>query len=317
MRWCPREPNGGWAKPNGAIVKIMMMKNIKALNLRGLADIRQAATASFAAKNRTCNRGGISPMQAVTGRNNVLPGSLMEQLSSGKVRFRFNEALDHSEAIAKAERIRMGAIEPTVYDPPSSRKGLSRRLQDNLWWSGPGIVVCVEKDKPIPQRLWIRLRGRVKAYPLERVRLATADEATSADFVKQALDDVAAELQGGNALVEDHGDGNLETVQEHEEEETPASLDHLPGSEPACESPDEDERANQRLVDDVPHCVRQQLAENKKRESEEAMDPHALEFAKKQKLFEALSKQVGAPSTLQEAALRNRLEQSYAKMATR
>ena len=75
----------------------MMMKTIKALNLKGLSEIHQAAVASFAAKNRTCNRGGISPLQAVT--------------ASGKVHFRFNEALDYSEAIAKAERIRMGAIE--------------------------------------------------------------------------------------------------------------------------------------------------------------------------------------------------------------
>ena len=165
----------GQADRHGAIIKLMMMKTIKALNLKGLTDVRQAATASFTAKNRTCNRGGISPLQAVTGRNNVLPGSVMEQLTSGRMRFRFNEALKYSEAIARAERMRMGAIEtyhwldahdalrkalasrsrpPSMegikegtVEPPASRKGLARCLQDNLSWVGPGVVVCVERDK--------------------------------------------------------------------------------------------------------------------------------------------------------------------------
>ena len=44
------------------------------------------------------------------------------------------------------------------------------------------------------------------------------------------------------------------------------------------------------------------------------MNPRQLEFTKKQRLFEKLSKQFGAPTKLQEAELRGRMEQAYAKV---
>ncbi|CAE6971831.1 unnamed protein product [Symbiodinium sp. CCMP2456] len=197
----------GQAEGHGAVAKLMVMRMVRELNLKGVGEMRRAAISAFAAKSRTCNNGGVSPMQAVTGRNVMLPGSIMDQITSGKVRFRFNEAATKSEAVARAERIRAGAVESFhwldahqalrralaakskppdiegikegtvvyVYEPPPSRRGLARRLQDNLSWSGPGVVVCVEKDAEIPRRLWVRLRGKVKAFPLEKVRLATAD----------------------------------------------------------------------------------------------------------------------------------------------
>ena len=218
----------GQAERHGAVLKLMVMKLVKGMGLKGLKDMRHALLASVAAKNRTLNRGGVSPMQAVTGRNNMIPGSLMQQLSSGQVRFKYNEAVTTSEAVARAERIRIGAIEAFhwldshdalrralasrsrpphmegvregatvyVYDPPANRRGLARRMQDNSSWTGPGIIVCVERDKPIPQRIWVRVRGRVKAFPLEKLRLATVDEMTSADYVTQAVQDVEKELQG-------------------------------------------------------------------------------------------------------------------------
>ena len=44
------------------------------------------------------------------------------------------------------------------------------------------------------------------------------------------------------------------------------------------------------------------------------VEPHLLPFKKKQKLFEQLAKDLGAPSTMQEAAVRNRLEDAYGQL---
>ena len=68
----------GLAERHGAIVKLMMMRMVAAMNLSGLVAMRQAALAAFSAKNRTCNKGGLSPMQAVTGRSTTIPGSLIQ-----------------------------------------------------------------------------------------------------------------------------------------------------------------------------------------------------------------------------------------------
>ena len=56
----------GQAERHGAVLKLMMMKMVKGMGLRGLKDMRHALLAAVAAKNRTLNRGGVSPMQAVT-----------------------------------------------------------------------------------------------------------------------------------------------------------------------------------------------------------------------------------------------------------
>ena len=170
-----------------------------------------------------------------TGRNTPLPGSLMAQITSGKVKFKLNEAITQEEALRRADRIRAAAIEAChwldaheglrralaarsrppqyeliregtavyVYDPPVNKRGLARRLQDNVSWSGPAIVVCVERNGTIPKKIWVRLRSRVKAYPLEKIRLATADEMISADFIVGALKDLEGELNEGKLQVAD------------------------------------------------------------------------------------------------------------------
>ncbi|CAE7240505.1 TY4B-J, partial [Symbiodinium sp. CCMP2592] len=348
----------GQAERHGAVIKLMMMRMVRELNLKGFAEMRRAALSAFVAKNRTCNNGGVSPMQAVTGRNTMLPGAIMDQITSGRVRFRFNEAATKNEAVARAERIRAGAVESFhwldahqalrkalaskskppdiegikegtvvyVYEPPPSRRGLARRLQDNLSWAGPGVVVCVEKDDNIPKRLWIRLRGKVKAYPLEKVRLATADEATSAQFITDALQEVEAELKGGNITVEGDAPAVEAGAPVPETAEAPANSDSSSSSSTsdAPDEPDggvgdeeegEDRRAKRaKLLEDLPWSVKRTFAERRRREEEEGMDPHQLDFHKKQRLFEKLSKQFGAPTKLQEADLRNQMEKAYAKV---
>eukprot|EP00435_Cladocopium_sp_Y103_P025154 s849_g6.t1 len=162
----------GHAERHGAILKIMMMKVIVELQVDCLRDMQTALTSCLAAKNRLINGAGVAPIQAVTGRNSPLPGSLMAQITSGKVRFKTNEEITKDEALRRGERIRSAAIEAYhwldaheglrkalaarsrppalellregttvyVYDPPANRRGLARRIQDNVSWSGPAVM---------------------------------------------------------------------------------------------------------------------------------------------------------------------------------
>ena len=224
----------GQVERHGAIVKLMMMRVIHAQQIRGLELIRLAATACFAAKNRLSNKMGLSPLQAVTGRNTTLPHSVMEQLGSGHVRFAVNEELDVKDSLRRAERIRAAAVDSfhwidsnevlrralharsrppklemiqegtTVYvhSPPPHRRGQARRLQDHSSWDGPGLVVCVERHRDVPNRVWVRIRSKVRSYPLEKIRLATPDEMLGSNYIVQMLEDMSTEIKEGKLMVE-------------------------------------------------------------------------------------------------------------------
>eukprot|EP00435_Cladocopium_sp_Y103_P038363 s129_g10.t1 len=148
----------GHVERHGAIAKVMIMKMVAELNIVDVNEMKMAATAALASKNRIVNEGGVSPIQAVTGRNSSMPASLLAQIASGRVKFKLNEELEKDEALRRAERIRAAAVEAChwldahqglrralnarsrpphlemlkegnvvyVYDPPANRKGLAR-----------------------------------------------------------------------------------------------------------------------------------------------------------------------------------------------
>eukprot|EP00913_Durusdinium_trenchii_P029093 g27278.t1 len=320
----------GHAERHGAVVKVMMMKVVTELQIDNLRDMQCALSSCFAAKNRIIGQSGVAPLQAVTGRSNPLPGSLLAQITSGKVKFKANEDLILDEALRRGERIRAAAIEAChwldaheglrralasrsrppaleliregatvyVYDPPANRRGLARRLQDNISWSGPAVVVCVERDGTTPKKVWVRVRTRVKAYPLEKIRLATADEMLSADFIVGALKDVEGELAGGKMEVLDYIEKKDDPSGEVEGEDAKAR-----GTPPPLRLDPEAERKRE-IKHDVPEALRAGQEE----------EPHLMPFKKKQKLFEQLAKDLGAPTAMQEAAVRERLESAYGQL---
>lgn len=51
----------GHVERHGAIAKIMIMKMVAELNIVDLGEMKMAATAALAAKNRLINEGGVSP----------------------------------------------------------------------------------------------------------------------------------------------------------------------------------------------------------------------------------------------------------------
>jgi hypothetical protein len=349
----------GHAERHGAIVKLLMMKMIVALRVDSLAEMQMVATYAIAAKNRLVGDSGMSPLQAVTGRNTTIPGAIMSQLTSGKIKFKMNEHLTQDESLRRAERIRAAAIEAChwvdahegirralnsrsrpprleglregacvyVYDPPVSRKGLARRLQDDSSWSGPGVVVCIERDQEIPRRVWVRIRTRVKVYPLEKLRLATPDEMVSAEFITAALKDVEKELESGTLKVE--APPQLKQLQDKEEEkpkeedqiaeEIPIQHSSTSSTSPAESEVEAKQKAAERrreLEHDVPASVRKNLEMQRKKEATDAeIEPHLLPFAKRQKLFQKLAKELGPPSAMAEAQLRGQMESSMKRLS--
>eukprot|EP00435_Cladocopium_sp_Y103_P012273 s3261_g3.t1 len=340
----------GHVERHGAVLKVIVMKMVAELRLDSLGEMQGAVTAAVAAKNRIVGASGISPMQAVTGRSTPIPASLLAQLISGHVKFKLNEDLEKDEALRRAERIRAGAIEAChwidaheglrralnaksrppkmetlregsivyCYDPPTNRRGLARRLQDNSSWSGPAVVVSVERTEGIPKRVWVRIKTKVKCYPLEKLRLATCDEMVSAEYISGALKEVQDELAKGTIRVAEEekkkGDGILPSVPEERPQDPPdvpmegqesSSSAGTSSTETAEDVKMEREAKRKEMLTDVPQAMR-------KRQT--LKEPHELPFDHKRKLFEKLAKEFQAPTKLEEAQVRAKLEKAFDQM---
>jgi hypothetical protein len=215
----PIPPGAKWraglAERHGSIAKIMGMRVVQQLAAAGVESMRQVLRAVFSAKNRMLRHAGWSPLQVVTGRDAVIPSSLLEQVSTNKLQHGSNSILSQDEALAYAERIRAAAgqaylwldshqalrralaarsrppklqglrpgIQIFYYKPPVSRRAFAR-MQDQISWVGPAVVVALESadgGSPLASTVWFRHRGALKRAPLEYVRLATAEEVQSND----------------------------------------------------------------------------------------------------------------------------------------
>ena len=119
-----------------------------------------------------------------------------------------------SNVYEKAPQCTSMNLQPTVEDLLDVYKTM---------FHGRGLefVVCVERDQQVPKRVWVRIRTKVKAYPLEKIRLATADEMLSAEYITGALKDVMKELENGQLQVVEEpaqlGDAPLPVLPEEDE----------------------------------------------------------------------------------------------------
>ncbi|CAL1153094.1 unnamed protein product [Cladocopium goreaui] len=357
----------GQVERHGAIIKLMMMRVISTQQAAGLEEIKLVAASCFNAKNRLCNRAGLSPLQAVTGKNTTVPVSVMEQLCSGQVRFAMNEELELRDALRRAERIRAAAIDSynwidsnqvireglnrrsrppklegifegtTVYvhEPPPNRRGQHRRLQDHSSWDGPGLVVCVERQQNVPNRVWVRIRGKVRSYPLEKLRLATPDEMLGSQFSVQILEEMQDEIKKGNLRLEEdrnqpvralpavpNTSANMEEVDNEMLDDTQVQermrrvrrmeiMNDVPDSirQGALSSSSQSSRVLVRKLDASER--RDLLMEDDAEMSEEPVapaeevEPSRLRFPEKKALFEKGRREGGLPSTLTEARVRS------------
>ena len=146
----------------------------------------------------------------------------------------------------------------------------------------------MERSEGTPKRVWVRIKTKVKCYPLEKLRLATCDEMVSAEYISGALKEVQDELSKGTLKVAENKEKDLPVVPE----ERPADPPDTPmeGQESSSSSGDassataedvkrEREAKRKELLSDVPQALRKKRVE----------EPHSLSFANKRALFERLS----------------------------
>ena len=376
----------GQVERHGAIVKLMMMRTIHTQQVKGLEEIRLVAAACFSAKNRLCNKAGLSPLQAVTGKDTVVPTSIMDQLCSGHVKFAMNTQLELKEALRRAERIRASAVDSfnwidcndtlrralharsrppkleginegaTVYvhQPPPCRRGQARRLQDHASWDGPGVVVCVERQQNVPNRVWVRIRGKVRSFPLEKIRMATPDEMLGSQYIIGLLDQTADEIRHGKVQLEADSAQPTPSVpkvprprrQAQAIEEEDEEMEAAGPQRGVLGEGEEEERLRQvrrmEMLNDVPSSIQQALSsgsssvalkrplmqderEDLLAEDDETLDsdmvdqgdrpePSGMNFQRKKELFESLAKKGSMPSTLTEAQLRSGMAQATQKV---
>ncbi|CAE7373456.1 RE1 [Symbiodinium sp. CCMP2592] len=232
----------GLAERHGAILKLLIMKTIQATTAKGYSETKECVMAATSARNRQMRVGGFSPTQIVLGKDVAIPSSLLSQLEKGHFKYVLNQDLAFADARRRNEQIRQAAEQAFIwadssetlrrainsrsrhprlemlyegatvyfYDPPTSRKGLPKRLQDQDAWSGPGVVAAIERREGAIKRVWIRYRNKLKGLPLEYVRLAALEEVEASKVCREALQEVEKELQGSRPDIEEMADPEIE-----------------------------------------------------------------------------------------------------------
>lgn len=147
--------------------------------------LQSAVVAVTAARNNQSRVAGFSPVQLVFGKDH---GSLEEntwiQSETSSIR-----------AVAEGAQV-------MFWEPPSHRRGLARRLQDQISWLGPAVVAAIERKEGAIKKVWIRYQNNLKGVPLEFVRLAVAEEQEASAVSARALKDLEKQMSSGRVNAE-------------------------------------------------------------------------------------------------------------------
>ena len=225
----------GLAERHGAVLKLLVMKTVYSTSAKGYSETKECVMAATAARNRQAIISGFSPTQIVLGKDVAIPSSLLEQLHKGHFKYVLNQDLAFDAARRRNEQIRQAAEQAFIwmdgsetlrkalnaksrhprmemlfegatvyfYDPPSSRKGLPKRLQDQASWTGPAVVTAIEHNGAAIRRVWVRYRNKLKGIPMEYIRLAAIEEVEASQVCQAALKEVESELDGGRPEVDE------------------------------------------------------------------------------------------------------------------
>eukprot|EP00438_Fugacium_kawagutii_P019634 Skav232807 [mRNA] locus=scaffold614:489248:497143:- [translate_table: standard] len=305
---------------HGAVLKLMVMKVIKEKTIMGLDEMQSATVSATAARNLQVRLAGYSPMQRVFGRENPMPGNLMDVLENGHMNYQitdpatmeesFRRSLDIRQAAEQAfqwlqtnealrraatSKARLPKLETLVegamimfWEPPANRRGLHRRLQDDTSWVGPALVVALERKDGAIKRVWARYRTKLKGLPLEFVRLAVAEEVEAHEITMDAFQELEDQLRNRTVTPEIHAPPD----------DPPTADPQYPilefsDEEAEVHHPDEDDRAA--LLDDVPMAIHRARAAPdadpppqaaKRQKTRPPGEPHTWPFRERQRFFQ-------------------------------
>ena len=237
------------AERHGAVLKVLLVKVIKETTVVGLEDLKQAVVSVTASRNRQARVSGFSPIQLVFGKECGAPNNLMDTLA-GHMKFQLSQPSTVDESFQRASQIRKAATEAfqwmeanevlrraagsrsrlpklelitegaqvMFYEPPANRRGLARRMQDNISWVGPAVVVAVERKDGAVKRVWLRYQNKLKGMPLEFIRLAVVEEQEVANIAREALEELEKQLESGRVNADTQSSSSsLSTSSENEE----------------------------------------------------------------------------------------------------
>ena len=332
-------PTAHWrmalAERHGAVLKLLIMKIVKEVAAFGLDEMRTVVTSAVASRNRQARVSGFSPIQLVFGKDTSVPSNLMEALA-GQFKFQMTKPTTVDDTFRRAAQIRKAAPDAfqwleandalkraagsrarlprlelltagsqvMFWEPPAHRRGLAKRLQDQVSWVGPAVVVACERKDGAIKRVWLRYRHKLKGVPLEYVRLAAPEEQEVSETVKEALHDLEQQLNSGRVNAEeDPGQAGFDAP------ERPDIAPRVSPQYPPVEYSDEEMqpddpkpvteeelRRSTSVLDDVPFQLHRRAAEParssaassqpSKRQKTTIEDPHRLPFAQKKEMYE-------------------------------
>ena len=247
---CPWQ--NGVAERSGATLKAIVGALVRAHSLGGADDLMLGVAEAVAAYNSDINEEGVSPIQAVAGRQqpaqgDVLAGvgnrlaehSLIENTPSlarqvalretarvAMVRMHYSRSLRRAE-LARARTTTLQDVpqpgdlcyfwRASKYNPRRKDGGTkSRRKLELRRWFGPAMMIAVEGDT----NAFLTFRGQLTKCGLEHVRKASSLEQVSFDAWEEAIKDViqAADKEGDQPPLPQVHDGQLVPVPSDSEE---------------------------------------------------------------------------------------------------
>ena len=255
---CPWQ--NGVAERSGATLKALVGAIVRGQAIIGHEEMAMAVGEAVASYNSDVNEEGISPIQAVTGRQSAPPGDVLagvsnrlaehslvdrgslaaKQLASRELARLAMVRLHFSRGLRKAElaRARSSTFKDlpqpgdlcyywreTKYNPKKDR-GVSRRKLILKRWHGPAMMVALEGQA----NCFLSHRGQLTKCGLEHVRKASSLEQISAEAWEEAIKEVieavptpdVAEGGDGGPVMESAGFGEHE--RQLDDEVSPAVL---------------------------------------------------------------------------------------------
>ena len=214
----------GVAERSGGILKTIMQAIVTTHSVQGHEEMQDALGEALAAYNPDINEAGVSPSQAVIGRQprqigdviggsiqsrlaehglSEAPGPLARQLALRETAKVAMTRLHFSRGLRRAELARSRSS--TVVETPkagdicyfyrmskyNSRTAPSKRKLSLRRWHGPALVVALEGSS----NAYLSFKGQLTKCSLEHVRPASTMEQIAASTWRDAIEDVVRAAQ--------------------------------------------------------------------------------------------------------------------------
>ncbi|CAJ1401481.1 unnamed protein product [Effrenium voratum] len=183
----------GVAERSGGTLKALVGAVVKAHTIAGRSELSLALGEAVASYNSDVNEEGVSPVQAVTGRQPVMQGDVLGGFASRLAEHSLIESkptLARQVAIRETARLAMVRLH---FSRGLRRAELARARTttvENL--PQPGLMVAMEqqRDGRDGANIFVSFKGQLTKCPAEHVRAASSLEQIAAESWEEAIKEV-------------------------------------------------------------------------------------------------------------------------------